>query len=294
MSLRKELLLLSVISIVFLAGCATQPTAPTGTGVIIKSFAPERSDVEGATDILFLLTIQNVGEKTASNVNAELFGLSTEWVCQPSGNCVIGPWALEPADQPTGFVGEEASNEWIVRTPPAKNNDIVYDASARVSYGYTTVSDSLLRFVTSDYLRINPNAQSGVVTSKSTSGPLLVTVRAQTPVISSGSTLARVQFEIQNIGGGRVFVNNVASANLDKIHTLTITGVTACRSVPAAGGTFTSTDTIRLAGGKSTVITCDLDVSNIGNFKDKPVTLTADYGYFVESTTQVTVNKALS
>ncbi|MBI2542802.1 MAG: hypothetical protein HYW24_01310 [Candidatus Aenigmarchaeota archaeon] len=294
----KELLFLGVISIIFLAGCVGPPETPSGNGVIIKSFAPDLTEVEGNSPMTFLITVQNVGEKKATQVGAVLFGLSQEWKkadgTTPFNTETTGPWDLAPVDTSSGFSGEEAVGSFDVKTPPGKSSDITYDATVRVVYVYSTVSDSLARFVTSDYLRVNSEAQKGIMTSKSTSGPLLVTVKAQAPIISAGSTQARVQFEIQNIAGGRVFKNATVASDLDIIKTVKVSapGIRTCRGVNAQGGVVTITDTIRLAGGKSSIITCDFDVSGIINFQDIPITLELGYNYFVESATQVTVHKA--
>jgi len=306
MDFKKEVLLFTLFSIVFLAGCTQAPSGPTAAGVIIKSFASEIPEVPGSSEVIFAFTVQNTGGKRATNVKAELFGLSTEWVCETPGrapgDCTIGSWNLEGADVSNNFVGEEASNEIIVVSPPSKSNDITYDATLRIAYEYTTVTDGKVRFVTDDYIRVNPTQKdlAGVEDSSTTPGPLIVTVRAVAPIISGTATTGKVQFEIQNIGGGRVFLKQSSpdeSTSLDKLNQVTITasGLKSCRGVPVDAGsnTISFTDAIRLAGGKSTVITCELDATNIKNYKVTDVSLAIDYGYFVDSTTQVTVMKAL-
>ncbi len=306
MAFRKEALLLSVISIVFLAGCTTQPSGPAVAGVIIKSFAPETQEVQGSDQVSFIFLLENTGERMARDVKGELFGLSTEWECV-GGRCHDGPWNLLGADATNNFKGDDIQGEVVMGTPPSKSSDITYDASLRVSYGYTTVSESLVRFVTSDYIRVNPSEQRGIVSSTTTSGPLFVNVKALSPVLSADNSMGRVQFEIQNIGGGRVYINDPNTAgNLDKVQTITIStsgsgiNLKTCRSQTAVNNQIVFNDApnprLRLANGKSALITCDIaiDKTQLKNFKDIPITLAADYGYFVDSTTEVKVLKAFS
>lgn len=288
MKLRKELLLFSVISVVFLAGCTGGGETPTGTGVIIKSFAPDLTSVDGGSIVVTTVVVKNVGARAATNVNANLFGLSNEWSGMSSK---LVTSTLASADPATGLPGEEASQDWTLTTPAGKGSDVTYDASVRVNFTYTTVSDSLLRFVNSNYARTNPNVPKGVMSSQSTAGPLSITVFARTPVVAADSK-GRVQFEIQNVGGGRVGTED--AAGLDVIKEIKITGVGSTGS--CAGGAAGNVQTLsnqRLAGGKSKIISCEIGAGTITNFQDVALNLTSTYDYFIDSATQVTVLRAL-
>ncbi len=290
-----------LVFVVFLAGCAQQATTTGGTGVIIKSFAPDLTDASGGSTVTFIVNAKNTGDATADNVKALLFGLSNEWTTMPTAVSSVGGGKLAPADLATGLPGEEGSVDWSLTAPAGKASDVTYDASVRLFYTYPTTSDIIIRFVTDDYARTTPTAQKGILTSGTTAGPLTITAVARTPVLSTGSTKGRIQLEIQNIGSGRVFKGAsipsngvILAADLDILKAVTITGVGALGScaVGAAGNSQTPAN-VRLAGGKSKVISCDVDASGIVNFKDIALKITVDYNYFVDSASQVTVSKAL-
>ena len=304
MKLRKELLLLSIISIVFLAGCAKGGgEAPTGTGVIIKSFAPDLQQIDPGTSVTFTATVKNVGGKGATDIKALLFGLSNEWAGADllTSPLKTSPSTLAAADPSTGLPGEEGTYDWTVTFPTAsgKNSDVTYDASVRVFYKYVTDSDVLLRFVESNYLRTNPNVQKGVVSSQSSSGPLVVTAVARTPSVPTGTVTGRVQFEIQNVGAGRVAngvtvvgTTSAQPAGLDLMTEIKITGAKNCAGTDAVTGVVTLS-AVRLTGGKSKIISCDVDITGITNFKDGALKLTATYFYLVDSASQVSVARVL-
>lgn len=304
MKLRKELMLVSVVSIVFLAGCATGPEGPTGAGVIVTSFAPDVQQIDPGSSVTFTAVIKNIGSKAATSVKALIFGLSNEWTDADVTTAQVKTTSsLAAADATAGLPGEETSFDWTATFPVAKgkNTDVTYDASVRIFYDYITDSDILLRFVESSYLRTNPDVQKGVVSSQSSSGPLVVTAVARTPSVGAGTTTGRVQFEIQNAGAGRVSkgvtVTDTKDAEpdgLDLLKEIKVSGAKNCAGTDAISNVVTlPSDKLRLAGGKSKVISCDIDIPGIGNFKDAALKLTASYSYFVDSATQVTVLRAL-
>ncbi|MEM5797238.1 MAG: hypothetical protein QW813_01075 [Candidatus Aenigmatarchaeota archaeon] len=304
MKINKELMLFSVVSIVFLAGCARAPETPAGAGVIITSFAPDVQSIDPGSIVTFTVNLKNVGGMRSSTGKAILFGLSNEWKILPHADADLKSVpSLAPADPSTGLSGEDVSIDFIATFPSsaAKKTDVSYDASVRVVYGYSTIADTLLRFVKADFLRTAPNTPKGIQSFSVTAGPLLVTASARTPTIPGTSTTGRVQFEIQNIGPGRVVKDIppekvIISEELDVIKTITITGVGRdgnCAGISAdASGTVTLTDQ-RLVGGKSKVISCDVVVGDFTNFKDVALNVKIDYAYFVDSTTRVTVLKVI-
>ncbi len=295
MRLRKELMLFSVVSIIFLAGCARGPEGPTGAGVIIQSFAPDVSTVDSGTPVSFILSVKNVGGKPATNAHAVLFGLSDKWtdaIMDPDKDkleSIATP--LVAADPTTGLPGEEATKVWTVDKTPLSSTDITYDANVRVQYTYKTESTGFVRVVSSDYLRTNPDVQRGVTNSQTTAGPLVVNFFARSPVVTDTNKAVRLQIEVQNVGGGKTFAGGaitpsqpVTTTMLNKIK-ITIGDSATCK-VPIQN------KDVLLIGGKSAIINCEKDVATT-TFTDITFPVTIDYGYFVDSATQVTVLKAL-
>lgn len=303
MKLRKELMLLSIVSIVFLAGCARGPSTPAANGVVITSFAPDVTSTDGGLPVTFVLGLKNVGEKAATNVRAQIFGLSDKWTSfspdKDKFKAVVS--SLAPADPVANLPGEEASFTWSATSSSGTTSDVTYDANVRVVYTYSTTGIALFRVVDASYLRTNPNVVRGLVSSDGTGGPLLVTPTVRSPVVSGGDKVARIQFEIQNTGGGRVLADlpgvDTTSIDATKLDTLTkITveagGIKSCAGTTGASGKVEVTTNLRLVGGKSKVISCDIDVTS-STFQDIQASITIGYSYFVDSATQVTVTRAL-
>lgn len=294
MKIRKDLMLFSIVSVVFLAGCTTESSGPSTAGVVISSFTPDIQTVDGGK-VTFTVVVQNIGGRSATNVKALFFGLSNEWkdtANAPFDSDEVPIGTLASADPTLGLKGEEGTADLNVEAPPGKSSDVVYDASVRVFYDYSTESDTLLRFVTSDYLRTNPNVIKGIQSSSSTDGPLVINAVARTPSISSGSTIGRVQFEIINTGGGRVFRTDSSKIVLDELLSIEVTGLGtkgSCSGQPQ--GDKSTLTNVRLAGGKSKIMSCDIDVSGVVNFADRGVKVVVKYAYFTDGATQVTVTK---
>lgn len=294
--MRKILILGLIVLVIFLAGCARKGEVPTGNGVVIQSFGPDVSTVDSNTPVNFILNIKNSGGQKAENVHAILFGLSDKWAT--TGN--IGPAkdtsvlivpSLAPADPSTGLPGEEATQVWTVKKAPPSSSDITYDANVRVQHTYKTEATGTVRVVNADYLRTNPNVQRGVTSSQSTAGPLVVNFFARSPVISPpDSTTVRVQIEVQNVGSGKTF----SEATIDTSKSVTTVMLNKIKITVGGCTTGGEPKEVLLIGGKSATINCERSSITTSTFEDIAFTVTVEYGYFVDSATQVTVLKKLT
>ncbi len=280
MKLRKELILLSVISIVFLAGCTGGgDKSSSGSGFFISSFGAIPPTVESGIPITLTLTVKNAGEHDATNVKATLIGLPF-----PASNDVVLPTTLIKADPQLGLPeGDEQSAIWTVTTPLDKSTTTTYTANVRVVAGYSTTGEALIRTVGIDYFRtLTPGDQQrlqrGVISSQFTKGPLSVTILAPQPITQTGATIP-VQIQVDNVGRGRV--GDGTATNLDKI-TLSSTDLTGCQS------------TITLIEGKSGRTTCNL-ATNVGSgIGESRVRISLAYNYFVDASTSFILTKSLN
>lgn len=284
-----------LIVVVSLSGCTLLgiPQAPgpgvigPGTkGVVITGFSPDVTTVETGTPIVFTLTVHNKGERKAENVGAQLFGIVSgpEWDVKE----LIGlPTTLDGVDTARGFEGEAGSAQWEAKPKVSKAVDVDYTVVARVFYRYSTISSSLVRVATTEYLRSigGRPEQFGLVSSKTTEGPLSVTVKMWAPVVVTGTKTTRVQFEITNTGGGRVFSDVPkaipAIADLDRV-TISTSGPLTCPS------------SAKLVNNRA-VITCDLDITLVGEqgFVEQQFELIINYNYFVDQSATVKVLRAI-
>ena len=295
----RKIALLLVIGAIALAGCIKMPGEERGrfvtagtSGVIIKSFSPDMPTVEGGMDVTFTLLVKNVGERKAENVRAVIFGLSDEWKPQRMDVTSISPSTLNGADPALGFEGDDGILDFTTKAPAGKSVDTPYQATARVMYKYSTISENLIRLCTAEYLRsISPPGQPlprdfGILQSRSSAGPLRVNVKTKLPVIPPGTKRVSVQFEVQNVGGGRTFggkipeegtTGEIPSDQLDKVKIYYDTSTISCSGVKSG-------EEFKLVGGKSRVLVCDVNVGDVpaGGYIDKFINFTLEYNYFVE------------
>lgn len=265
---------LFVVAAVVLAGCVGQPGGGGGfgAGVIIKSFAPTAISVPSGTPVDITIEVKNVGQREAASVSAKLLGISAGW--SGGTNELSLATTLGEGEGTTGF--------WTLTSPSDKKNiDITYDFLGRVTYGYKTDADVVFTVATSEYLRsvTRPGESApsnlGLRSSTTTAGPLAVNARTKLPTVTKAGDKIRVQYEIQNVGGGRVYKTTPGDDILD------IDG----SSCPGR----TSSE-VRLAGGKSALITCEITTpSGFTQFTTVTHNLKLNYKYFVDSATTITV-----
>ncbi len=295
--MKKPIILLSLVFVVFLAGCTGTRVTSGTQGVVITSFSPDVTTTETSAPVTFTLVIENKGEWKATNVIAQLFGLSPDWNQQTVKFPKLST-SLDGTDVSAGIPGQIETDDVSVTPTASKATDTTYDANVRVAYTYATVSESLLRVAKTDYVKSitppggQPTQTFGIISSKYTGGPLTVNVKTRTTTIPPTTNTVTVTFEIQNVGGGRAFnvggdiIGNPASVELDKIKwTVSSTGTTSVPTTCSSSG--------KLVGAKSKVITCTITLGTFTNFVEIPVKLQIEYGYFVDSSTSVTVLKTI-
>lgn len=279
--MKKSLHLSLLVLVVFLSGCVGQPEGPSaGTaGVVIQNFKTDLTETEPGMPVILSFTVKNIGGAKATSVSTELIGLTNEWSISPGRTQSISD--LLPADPERGITeGQEDYKEWSL-TGPAKNVKLTYNINARVYYTYATVSESLLRAVTYDYFR-QTQERGGIEITKATGGPLSVTVKAPSTIISGGQVM--VQFEIQNVGGGRAYKSG------DKPTTNTLDMVSVSISGADCDGTSKE---VRLVNGKTGRLYCRVNTAGVTNFQDFTISLTVNYKYYLESTTSISVLPAI-
>ena len=266
-----------------LAGCVGQPGGIVGggtAGVIITSFSPEVPEVESGSEVNFFVTVKNIGDvDNTGGLNLELLGLD-DWEGEKSKPIPV----LKAADPARGLEGEEQLFELKLTAPKGKEVSITYAPTARATFNYKTESNIQFRFATSEQIRGTPAESTAKVTT--TGGPFVITVRGKLPVISSTSPKAKIQLEIQNVGGGRAITSTAGGPDFI---------IFSIEKKKGAEFGCTPKDKFRLIGGKSRLITCTITALNPqpAGFATATLDIKLAYGYFVETTTSVTVLKKI-
>jgi hypothetical protein len=256
-----------LFGIVFIAGCTIPGISSSGgTGLTINSFTLSDTTVEPNTPILLSLIVQNTGGAKATNIHADLGGLTQDWSI--GGSRSLGIPDLNPPDATRGITeGEKDEEDWTL-SAPGLTSQFNYPISVQVSYDYTTTSNNLIRATSIDYYKTN-KPQTGVVETATTAGPLSVTVTAPNAVFA-GSTVP-VYFQFHNQGSGRV------------------QGDTLNINVQGSGISCQKTQ-IKLISGSDAFLRCDASTSGVTTYQDFRISVSTSYTYVISAAASITVN----
>lgn len=260
--------LVLLFGVVFIAGCTIPgiSTGGGGPGVTINSFIPSDTTVEPNTPILLSLIVQNSGGAVATNIHADLGGLTQDWSIDGGRSRSIPD--LNPADPTRGISqGEQDEEDWTL-SAPGLSSQFSYPVSVQVSYDYTTTSDNLIRATSINYYETN-KPQTGVIESKTTSGPLSVTVTAPNAVFA-GSTVP-VYFQFHNQGSGKV-QGDTLNVNIQ------------------GSGISCQKQQVKMIQSSDGFLRCDASTSGVTTFIDFRVSVSTSYTYVINAATSITVN----
>ncbi|TAL46823.1 hypothetical protein EPN87_04355 [archaeon] len=276
MKLSNNYLALMLLGVVALAGCVGQPSgggagSAGSAGVVVSSLTASPPQVYSTGSVVISAGISNLGQATPTKVTANVFGLEGWFLKATNTNLQE---SLIGADPTIGQQGGETTAVWT-GTAPTKDVVVSYPFIVRVTYDYTTKFNGVMKAVTGDYYR-QTSQQGGVVSQSFTSGPLSIAVKV--PSVIAPASKVPIQFEITNVGGGRVCkVDTCTGADLDK---LTYAG---SDKVKCSG-----TETV-LGGGTKTIISCSVDASSVTTTSNIDLGLTLSYNYYVDATQTVTI-----
>lgn len=288
--MKRALILFSLLFIVYLSGCIGQTSIGRGvaTGVIIKSFEPDISEVFSGDSVVFTLTVENVGEEDATNVQAKLFGLGTDWTWD-SGKKTIGD--LLKSDPQNKIPGGTGDVNWDATSPSGLRVDNTYTVGARVYYTYRTTASGTIKVYSQDYLRAKPEEaekimkSSGIASFSVTKAPISISLAgvARPLIYRSGSQTSTITILIDNIGQGTPY----RQTETDMQITVTKFKVsdTDCLSKITD-----STPRLPRTGQKSISCTFTLP-SEVVEYTTIPIEVQLSYNYFIDSSTTIKVLK---
>lgn len=282
----KPVLLLSLIVIVLISGCTS--TIPSGNGIIVETFEPDFTNIFSNEEVTFNIRIRNVGSVDAENTVVKMIGLdewsNDAWV---GDNCGNGKNLL--AGQPTfGTPGESRTCLYRIKAPKVPQGiSVPYQPTVRISYNYNSNILKTITIGSQDELKRIENGGGALpseITSV-TSSPVSLNVITQGPIrVFDGSVKFPIQITIKNVGGGVVCGDNcINSNNWNKINIKTMISdeeISDC-----------TVKEMNLFKGQSNTVTCYLTVTEPETgIAQKTISVSADYNYFYDATTSVTVN----
>jgi hypothetical protein len=288
-------LLASLMVVIALSGCVGQTSGRgTTSGVIIKSFGPDISEVFSGDPVLFSLAVENVGGEEATNVRGKLYGLGTDWSGPDwTGSRVKTVGTLERSQPEFDVPGGIGDAFWDVQAPSGLKVDNEYTAGVRLYYGYSTTALVNLKIYDNDYLRSNPDIAEGIMRTSGidsftlTDAPIRIELAGVARPLVYRSEVsgqqATITFLIENAGQGKPYRAEEDDMEVT-VNTVTVNG-------QGCGGT--GNYRLPRAGKKSVPCTFTLP-SNIDTFTTIPAEMVISYNYFIDSTSSVTVLRSIS
>lgn len=293
-------LLLMIVAVIFLSGCSYLPGVSVSTtgqaaGVVIKSFKPDTSEVFSGDIGTFSVSVQNIGEEDANNVQATIYGLGTDWTPQSEMTQTIGD--LPKAQPQVNVPGGEGDATWDFKSPEPLSVDNTYTAGVRVSYGYNTTARATIKVYSQDYLKTVPDqsqqitSSSGIASFTVTNSPITVSLSGLArPLIYKGSTtpINIVTIQISNVGQGSPYLgadSNQGNSTIS-IDSITVNGKQCDNSADIQ-------KTAKIPRDGSKAITCKFTLDAVTGYTTIPLEISLSYRYFVDSSTSIKVLKSI-
>ena len=318
----KKAILLATLAIVAIAGCTVPnvsnifPVTNTvigGTGMVMTSYAADQSEVYSSQTDRIMMTVSNAGGHLVPYTEALVYltGSALNPSCTDTKTCWTGastqiqyftPKDMKPADPIRDIPADEKTFTWSYTSPNiSRGEQNSYLFIGRVYYDYQTKVTGNIWVYTQDEADAQRAAGKSLQTStwSATAGPVAVVAKAtQDPVVLYGTenTITLV-IKVSNAGGGVLYqkgsitdYDSAAESNLkltaDELNRVSISGSVGGTDLPPS-----CSGPQELVGGKPLTLTCDVALSTTPTtFQGYPITITADYGYYTEQSTSVTVS----
>lgn len=305
--------LMVLLSLVVIASGCAQTTSDTSSeastaSVAVQNFSSFPQEVYNDQQVRLTLTLINNGDQNAQNVVARLFNVpfagdegSNNNVWTLDGDRSISFGTLQAADEENNLPAREQNQYWTLTSPDLGNGvTIPYQFMTRIYYEYGTRGTSSITLMSQDRFRETGNA--GRPTLDTTDGPIQMEIRTQSPIVfypeDEGDRQSEMCVIVRNEGAGTPFLHSEAYSDgsydvteeaSNKVK-LTAPDQGSIEFSPSDGSGNTAV--VEIFGNRG--ISCfNINVDNwasgVGPQQEVPIVLEADYGYYKETSTSVTV-----
>jgi len=319
--------LVLVFAFVLISGCVIpsginpfDSNTPAGTGVVIEDFGPDFQTVYSGEEVKFMLKVKNTGSVKAEDGFAELLGLDQIWLGEQSQTSAGGEVfpketqcrydnrgiTLLPEQPDAGITGGETTCTWVYKAPPVSTG-LSVNSKPRVRFYYTYKSSTIktVTLVPREELKAIQNQGKGLPTESysTTKSPVSIDIETASPIRTYGNSVEfPVVITFKNIGGGTVCTDK--SENCKKYGGVIITSelpqwnrlkfkIILPDGLDIANGSCKEEDEkIVFTGKDPQTISCVIiakDVSKQIGVIQKNIEVTAQYGYFIDKTSDITV-----
>jgi len=292
--MRKYMLPL-VVMVVLVAGCLGQDDpvntedcqTNTVNGLSIKCFSTAVSELRSGQASTILMEVENQGEAEINAAyGAALLIIPTDWTLDKSSTQSY-PRNLKNADPATGRPADIYQFRWRATAPTLAKGQMRTDPIlGRIYYDYTTKANGVIP--------IYPYGETTSDTASFTSsrGPIeiSVSISPNPPQIELEKEEFSLYMQLTNAGSGQVYHNNTVTASKLNLSETQRNVVDLDITLPPGLEIKEKScyRNVELIGGKATAI-CDITVNRPSAKQLYPITITAYYGYLMESQTSITV-----
>ncbi len=304
------LILLTLIVVV--SGCADNSdqgvTVSQTEGVQIEGFSASPAEIFERQLTTLQLQLRNTGGTEAENVVARLFNRGFEgdgtWNIQGEGGStgeVESKYygSLQSPDPETDAPSVSVPRTWNLEAPDLDvAQQVPYDFNTRVFYQYDTTANTDIQIMSND--RYNEVGTSRSEPSlDNTGGPIQIDIRTRTPIIftdqGQSSQPVPIRVVVTNEGSGTPFLPSAYVGDNQSYDVADDDTERIDLEIQAAGNSVSfdsNKQTVRMVNGEG-VKSFTMTVNRVSNREIQqtvPITVTADYGYYQDSSTTITVN----
>lgn len=290
--------------IVTVSGCADNSNAGVSVsqteGVAIQSFTATPSEVFENQMVTLELQLKNNGGSEAQNVQAKLYnvpfgGTNRAWkIKSPSeGQKQVSFNKLRAPDPDTDAPSISVPRTWNIEAPNLDQGvTIPYDFYTRIFYNYKTTATTEIQVMSDQRFR-EQGATRTTPEVDNSGAPIQLDFKTRTPIVLfQDGQHADVCVIVENAGSGTPFspeasYSNVNQSTVDKVKLNVQTSGTLIEKTETSGDELVS-----MVGGRGVkCFTLDINNNQIDQKIQQtvPITITAEYGYYQESSTSVTV-----
>lgn len=298
---RNFLVFLVIASIVFFSGCiefGDDDTVETGHGVRITSFQAMPSEVFSGDSFDLLMDVQNVGDKTARDVEASI--TQTGGASESDDNGFGSGTNLAP---PTDdFDGEIHTFEAEMDAPEITVGPESVTLKGRLYYEYETDARVLLPVMSREEYRTRIQAGDdipGMGVSRVSRGPFTVDIDGPSPALIDDDDDEEDEMDFrfyirgENIGNGVPYdAESHPNPTRDDIHEIEV-----IVNLPEDDADWVDdencSDNVTVRAGNDFQAICHAKLQNHEDFIEIPIDVTLKYGYYIDSETSVNVLESI-
>jgi hypothetical protein len=295
--MKKFICLLGFILILFVSGCISLPQAIEGNGILIEAFEPDFPQMSSGEPIQLRLKIRNVGAVDAENVKFEIYNVfgtkeGSELICREGNKeCKSVEKILAPTKE---VPGESKTCIWVCDTSvkiPA-GLQVSYNPRVRITYKYRSDVIASITLVSQDEIRTITDSGGSLPNeiSKSTRTPILLNLKLKGPVKyweRKEEITFPLSIEVVNVGGGTsCYPNCEEPKDWNKVK-LKLVGTPEIILEECD-----IEKPVILLEGRSRSVPCVgkiLKIPKTFGPMQKTIEIQADYEYFIDEGTSVTV-----